>query len=121
MPPRAAAALSLAAAAAGAAAVAAYLRRHRTSPLDARIEVIQGPNNNKQVIELYSEDGFDRPMFFLLPTPGPGNVVRIVNNGPMEFPLTAGVVPNHGRGAAPVDLHPPAKHLRCPMSLSDPS
>lgn len=38
--PRAAAALGLAAAVTGAAAVAAYLRRHRTSPLDARIDAV---------------------------------------------------------------------------------
>ena len=45
-----------------------------------------------QVIELYSENGLDRSFFCTFATPWSGNVIRILNTGPMEYPLTASIV-----------------------------
>ena len=43
-------------------------------------------------MELYAEDGLERPFCLTLNTPYDGNVVKITNTGPVEYPLTASVV-----------------------------
>jgi len=80
----------------------AAVRRPRASvllgtdgrPLNAKLELLQGPNSDTQVVELYTEDGVDRPGCFIFKTPGSGNVVRVMNTGPVAFPMYASVVPN---------------------------
>jgi hypothetical protein len=62
-------------------------------PLNARLELLQGPNNNKQVIELYADDGLARPFFAIIDTMGSGNVVRVQNTAPIEFPMMASAQP----------------------------
>ena len=63
--------------------------------LKARVELMEGPNNDKQIIEVYSSDGMSRPFYAIIATPGNsiGSVVRITNEHSMEFPFTASVGP----------------------------
>ena len=63
-------------------------------PIDSRIELLQGPNNNKQVIEIYNDDGYVRQFYCILDTPDSSNVIRIINKSPIEFPISASVNSN---------------------------
>jgi len=62
-------------------------------PLNARIELINGPNSVRETIDLYTEDGLERPFITIISTPGSGNTVRIINTASMEFPLTVSLDP----------------------------
>jgi hypothetical protein len=67
-------------------------------PLHARIELIQGSDDNKQVIDIMSENGATQPFYAVIDTPtlsmGAGATVRVVNTAPSTvFPLTAKVEP----------------------------
>ena len=62
-------------------------------PLNAKIEFIQGPDNAKQVMDVYTENGHERPFYIVFDTPGNDNVIRIVNTGTVQFPLFAAVEP----------------------------
>lgn len=57
--------------------------------LNARIELLQGPNNIKQAVELHTNDGLNRPFYAIMEAPGSGNVVRVVNLSTLEFPIIA--------------------------------
>lgn len=61
--------------------------------LQARVELLQGPDNVKQFIELEEDDGYNRPFICNFDTPGYGHTVRIINTAPMTFPLKASVAP----------------------------
>jgi len=65
------------------------------NPINARIEILEGPNNVKQVMEITTEDGKARPFFCVLDLPDPvlTNVLRVVNTGPFEFPIECRIEP----------------------------
>lgn len=62
-------------------------------PVNAKVELLQGPNSIKISLEHYAEDGALRPLFLVIQTPGADNVIRVMNTAPSEFPLTAAVEP----------------------------
>ena len=68
-------------------------------PLHARVELVQGTNDNKQVVDIFSENGLEQPFFAVIDTPAmfdmsAGATVRIVNTAPSTvFPLSAIVEP----------------------------
>jgi len=61
--------------------------------LKGKIELLQGPNNIKQVLDYYTSDGKKRTFYVVIESPGGGNVVRIVNENTVEYPFTVSIAP----------------------------
>mmetsp|Transcript_6002 Transcript_6002/g.14908 ORF Transcript_6002/g.14908 Transcript_6002/m.14908 type:complete len:454 (+) Transcript_6002:198-1559(+) len=76
------------------------------NPINARIEILEGPNNVKQVLEISTEDGKARPFFCVLDLPDPilTNVMRVVNTGPFEFPIECRIEPFKLEEAIDIDI-----------------
>jgi hypothetical protein len=62
-------------------------------PMHARIELQSGPSHSVQTIDIYSENGLDFPFFAVIDTPADSSTIRVVNTGPMTFPMSAIVEP----------------------------
>jgi hypothetical protein len=65
-------------------------------PINAKIEILQGPNCDRQGIDLYSDDGRAKPVSYLLELGGSGSAgstIQIRNTGPIAYPITVSVVP----------------------------
>ncbi len=62
-------------------------------PLHAKIELTQGPNDSKQTIDVFSENGMTQPFFAVIDTQG-ASTIRVINTAPsLVFPLEAVVEP----------------------------
>jgi len=57
--------------------------------LNAKVELLNGPNNVKQAFEIFTNNGKLNSLFVVFDTPGEGNVVRVTNLAPLEFPCNA--------------------------------
>jgi len=54
--------------------------------LNARVELLSGPNTPKQTFEVFTNNGELNSLCVCFNTPDAGNTVRIVNLAPVEFP-----------------------------------
>merc|ERR1719253_2536369 len=61
-------------------------------PLDADIELWNGPDNTPVKMRVYVENGQARPFSAVIETPRGPNTVAIRNIGQIEFPIAANVI-----------------------------
>lgn len=60
-----------------------------TRQLNAQVELLNGPNNFKQKYEVFTNNGLLNSLYVVFNAPGSGNVVRVTNLAPLEFPCKA--------------------------------
>ena len=56
-------------------------------PVNARVELWQGPSNTKAIANIYTDHGLRRPWSAVIPTPGYGASICVLNVGPMTYPI----------------------------------
>lgn len=72
----------------------AVLLNTDTRQLNARVELMNGPNNVKQDYEVFTNNGLLNALYVVFDTPGSGgNTVRVRNLAPLEFPCRIYVQP----------------------------
>jgi hypothetical protein len=54
--------------------------------LNAKVELLNGPNNVKQEYEIFTNNGELNSLFCVFDTPGEGNAIRVKNLAPLEYP-----------------------------------
>ena len=54
--------------------------------LNARVEILNAPNNPKQTYEIFTNNGELNTLAVCFNCPDAGNTVRVVNLAPVEFP-----------------------------------
>ena len=59
--------------------------------LNAKIELLNGPNNPKQVYEVFTNNGDLNRLVVCIQTPEAGNTIRVVNLATVEFPCYANI------------------------------
>lgn len=62
-------------------------------PVHARVEIWQGPSNTKAIANIYTDHGLRRPWSALIPLPGYGASICILNVGPMAYPIKVSMDP----------------------------
>jgi len=64
-----------------------------TRQLNAKVELLNGPNNKKQEYEIFTNNGLLNALYVVFNTPGTGNTIRVTNIAPLEFPCKAYILP----------------------------